>query len=178
MSKLGVCIGIAALSAAILVAGCSGSDSDGSGETTTTTEANERLTTAQWDDYQASGAALKKANVTATATLKKCSATTEFQNSAELQACVGDDFSELATAASATYTTVKGFQGTVSGACADALAALLNNLGTFQASAAEMQTTIESSTLAGYPAASQNLEIALTSGQSEVENFEKDCAPV
>ena len=40
-----------------------------------------------------------------------------------------------------------------------------------------MQTTIDSSTLAGYPAASQDLELALTSGKSEAQTFEKECAP-
>lgn len=177
MSKLGVCVGIAAMLAAALAAGCG--DSGSSTETVTTTAgANERLTTAQWEEYQTSGAALKEANVAATATLAKCSATSGFQDSADLQACVGDTFTTLATATGDTYDTVEGFQDTVSGACATALAAYLNNLGTFRASAAQMQTTIDSATLAGYPAASQDLQVSLTSGKSEAETFEQDCAPV
>ena len=159
-----------------MAAGCG--DSGSSGETTATSGANERLTSAQWEEYQTSGAALKEANVAATATLKKCSATSGFQDSAALQACVGDTFTTLANATEDTYTTVEGFQDTVSGACATALAALLNNLGTFRASAAQMQTTIDSATLAGYPAASQDLQVSLTSGKTEAETFEKDCAPV
>jgi hypothetical protein len=40
-----------------------------------------------------------------------------------------------------------------------------------------MQAAIDSPTLAGYPSASQNLEIALTSGKNEAATFEKECAP-
>jgi hypothetical protein len=40
-----------------------------------------------------------------------------------------------------------------------------------------MQVTIDSPTLAGYPSASQNLALALSSGKSEAATFEKDCAP-
>jgi hypothetical protein len=178
VSKLGFCVGIAAVSAALVAAGCGGSGSNGSGETATTTEANERLTSAQWEEYQTSVAALKKANVTATATLKKCSDIAQAGDAAKLEACVGDDFSELATAADATYSTVEGFQSTVSGACADAQAALLNNLGTFRNSAAAMQTTIDTANLAAYPAASEDLQVTLTSGKSEAQTFEQDCAPV
>jgi hypothetical protein len=179
--KLRVSVGVTAMLIAALAAGCGSSDS--STETTTTattatTGANERLTTAQWEEYQTSRAALRKANAAATATLKKCSAVSGFQDSADLQACVGDTFTTLATATAESYTTVEGFQSTVSGDCATATDALLNNLGTYRASAAQMQTTIDSATLAGYPAASQDLQVSLTSGKAEAQTFEKDCAPV
>ena len=177
MFKLRVSVGITAMLIAALAAGCGSSDSSTETTTTATAGANERLTTAQWDEYLTERAALRKANAAATATLKKCSAVSGFQNSAELQTCVGDTFTTLATVTADAYTTVEGFQSTVSGDCATATAALLNNLGTYRASAAGMQRTIDSETLAGYPAASQDLQVSLTSGKSEAQTFEKDCAP-
>ena len=169
---------VAVLLLASFVAGCGGSGSGSPGETTTaTTEGNARLTTAQWDEYQTSRAALRKANAAATATLSRCSANAAAQNTAKTQACVGDTFSALASATGDMSKTLTGFKGTVSGPCAEALAGLLNYVGTFQASAVGMQRTIDSATLAGYPAASQNLELALTSGKEQATTFEQACAP-
>ena len=179
---LWVQVGAVALLAAALTAGCGGSSGSSDGGTTetaqtTTTATSERLTAAQWTEYETSRAALREANTAANATLKKCSNTSEFQNTTELQACVGDTFTELNTAAGNSLATLKGFENTVSGSCATALADLINQVGLFQASAAQMQTTIDSDTMAGYPAASQNLELALSSGQTEAKTFEQECSP-
>ena len=177
-------VGVAALLAAAFAAGCGDSGSSGTGETagattgaTQTTAANSRLTSTQWAEYESSRATLRKANAAATATLKKCSATSGFQNTAELQACVGDTFTELNTAAGDSLSTLKGFENTVSGSCATALAQLINQVGIFQASAGQMQTTIDSATLAGYPAASEDLGLALSSGKTEARTFEQECSP-
>ena len=176
----------AAFAAVAVAAGC-GSDSSSSGDsvatttetaqTQTTTAASERLTSAQWADYQSSRSALRKANSTASATLKKCSAIATQQKPAAVQACVGDTFTELTTAAGDSLSTLQGFEGTVSGSCATALDQLTSQVSLFQASAHQMQATIDSPTLAGYPAASQNLELALSAGQTEATSFEKECAP-
>ena len=101
---LWVQVGAVALLAAGVVAGCGGSSGSSDGGTTetaqtTTTATSERLTAAQWTEYETSRAALREANTAANATLKKCSNTSEFQNTTELQACVGDTFTELNTAA-------------------------------------------------------------------------------
>ena len=186
MSKgLSAWVGLGALVAVALAAGCGDSGSSGTSETAATTEAaqtittaaNERLTSAQWAEYESSRAALRKANTTATATLKKCSEIANQQKPAAVQACVGDTFTQLTTVAGDSLSTLKGFQSSVSGTCASALDNLINQVGVFQASASQMQATIDSSTLAGYPAASQNLELALTSGRTEATTFEQECAP-
>ena len=171
--------GCAAVLAVALAAGCGGSSASGTAETTATTtgSANERLTTAQWSEYESSRTELRKANTAATATLSKCSSIAVHQKPEAVQTCVGDTFTQLTTAAGNSLATLRGFQGTVSGACETALNGLINQVGTFQASAAQMQTTIDSPTLAGYPAASQNLELALNGGKSEAKTFEQDCAP-
>jgi hypothetical protein len=165
-----------------LAAGCGSSDSSTETTTTTasttaTTGANERLTTAQWEEYQTSRAALRKANAAATATLKKCPATTSFGDSAELQQCVGNTFTDLSDAADSSLKTLESFQGTVSGSCADALDNLTNYVGTFRNAASKMQTTIDTANLAAYPAASQDLQVSLDAGKNEATTFEKDCAP-
>ena len=166
---LWVRVGLVALLAAAFTAGCGGSGSSGAGETegTTTTAAAERLTSAQWSEYETSRAALREANAKATATLKKCPATTSF----------GDTFTDLSTAADNSLSTLESFDGTVSGSCADALANLTNYVGTFRNSAAKMQTTVDTANLAAYPAASQDLQVSLTAGKSEAQTFEQECSP-
>jgi hypothetical protein len=135
------------------------------------------LTTAQWSEYQTSRAALRTANTAANATLKKCSPLASQQKTSAVKACVGDVFTELTTAAGDSLSTLQGFDGTVSGACATALAKLTNQVSLFQASAHQMQATIDSPSLEGYPAASQNLELALSAGKTEAATFDKECAP-
>ena len=143
----------AALAAVVVAAGCGGSDSSGSGEgAATSTEAAQtgtpsadgRLTTAQWSEYQTSRAALRKANTAASTTLDKCSSLALQQKTSAVQACVGDVFTELTTAAGQSLSTLQSFDGTVSGACATALASLTNQVSLFQASAPQMQVTIDS----------------------------------
>jgi hypothetical protein len=176
---LWVRVGLVALLVAAFTAGCGGSGSNGAGETegTTTTATAERLTSAQWSEYETSRAALREANAKATATLKKCPATTSFGDAAEFQSCVGDTFTDLSTAADNSLSTLDSFDGTVSGSCADALANLTNYVGTFRNSAAKMQTTVDTANLAAYPAASQDLQVSLTAGKSEAQTFEQECSP-
>jgi hypothetical protein len=181
--------GAVALILVALAAGCGGS-SEGTGTTSsatattvtdTTGAANERLTDEQWASAQESRTAFRKALADANATSTKClhgaKSAEDFQNIPATQKCVGDVFTELQKAAGDSLAVLQGFDGTVSGTCATALSALINSVGLYQASAAEMQRTIDSPTLAGYPAASQDLETALTSGQGDVATFEKECAP-
>ena len=173
-------VGAVALLAAAVTAGCGGSDSSGTtteAAATTTTATAERLTSAQWAEYETSRAALRSANTAANATLKKCSDTTQFQDTTALQTCVGDTFSALTVAAGDSLNTLKSFESSVTGSCATALANLSNYVGTFQASAAEMQRAVDSPTMAGYPAASENLQQALTAGKAEAQTFEQECAP-
>ena len=184
---------LAAVTAAAvtIAAGCGGSSSDSSGSTESTTtapattggtaNAHARLTQDQWSSAQASRTAFRKALANAQATTTKClhgaKSPEEFQNIPATQACVGDVFTELQKAAGDSKDVLEGFVGTVSGACAQALNDLIGAVGLYQASAAEMQRTIDSPTLAGYPAASQDLQSAFASGQAKVTAFEKDCAP-
>jgi hypothetical protein len=185
-----VVLAAATAAAAAIAAGCGGSSSSsGSTESTTTApaatggtaNAHARLTQDQWSSAQASRTAFRKALANAQATTTKClqgaKSPEDFQNVPKTQACVGDVYTELQKAAGDLKDVLEGFTGTVSGACAQALNDLIGAVGLYQASAAEMQRTIDSPTLAGYPAASQDLQLAFASGQSNVAAFEKDCAP-
>jgi hypothetical protein len=182
-------VGAAMLASVALASGCGGGNSSSSSESTAaaTTEAttngtaNARLTKEQWASAEESRTAFREALANATATSTKClhgaKSAEDFQNISATQACVGDVFTQLQRAAGDSLAVLQGFDGTVSGTCATALSALINSVGLYQASAAEMQRTIDSPTLAGYPAASQDLEAAFTSGQGDVATFEKECAP-
>lgn len=187
--RLSAVVSAAVLASVALAAGCGGSSSGSSSgstaaattEATSTANANARLTKEQWASAQESRTAFRKALANANATTTKClhgaKSADDFQNIPKTQACVGDVFTELQKAAGDSLAVLQGFDGTVSGTCATALSALINSVGLYQASAAEMQRTIDSSTLAGYPAASQDLNAAFTSGQGDVATFEKECAP-
>jgi hypothetical protein len=188
-----VVLAAATAAAAAIAASCGGSssssDSGGSTESTTTApaatggtaNAHARLTQDQWSSAQASRTAFRKALANAQATTTKClhgaKSPEDFQNIPKTQACVGDVYTELQKAAGDSKDVLEGFTGTVSGACAQALNDLIGAVGLYQASAAEMQRTIDSPTLAGYPAASQDLQSAFASGQAKVAAFETDCAP-
>ena len=183
-----VVLAAATAAAAAIAAGCGGSSSDSTESTTTapattggTANAHARLTQDQWSSAQASRTAFRKALANAQATSTKClhgaKSAEDFQNIPATQACVGDVFTELQKAAGNSKDVLEGFTGTVSGACEQALNDLIGAVGLYQASAAEMQRTIDSPTLAGYPAASQDLQSAFQSGQAKVATFEKDCAP-
>jgi hypothetical protein len=182
-------VGVLLAACAVLVAGCGGGSSSGSESTdasttstvATTGTANARLTQEQWTSAEASRTAFRQALAKAQATSTKClhgaKSAEDFQNIPKTQACVGDVFTQLQQAAGNALTLLNGFTGTVSGPCADALTQLINGVGVYQASAAEMQRTIDSPTLAGYPAASQDLETAFSSGQASFATFEKECKP-
>jgi len=177
------------LACVVLVAGCGGDSSSGSESTaesttqpvSTTGTANARLTEEQWTSAEASRTAFRQALAKAQATSTKClhgaKSAEDFQNIPQTQACVGNVFTQLQQAAGDALTLLNGFTGTVSGPCANALSELINGVGVYQASAAEMQRTIDSPTLAGYPAASQDLETAFSSGQADFATFEKECKP-
>ena len=180
-------VGVAALAVVALASGC-GSDSGAEGTTSTmateatiTGGAGGGLTAEQWATYETSRTALRKANADAAAVTKKClhgaKSAEDFQNIPKTQACVDDVFTDLQQAAGDSLAVLRGFSGSVSGSCESALNDLISAVGLYQASAAAMQRTIDSPTLAGYPAASQDMNLALTSGQSEAQTFDQECKP-
>lgn len=175
---MGLLVLVAAASLLLLATGC-GSDSDEGSATdvteTETTAGSERLTEEQWSEYEAVAAPLEEAGKEAQKTLDVC--VTQADSQEQLQTCAGDSFTQLADATGAMATTLEGFEGTVSGACADALAGLLNYARPLQATAQEMQTVIDEGNLAAYPGISSNLEVAVTGGKEEKDAFEEDCRP-
>ncbi|MGL6279020.1 MAG: hypothetical protein ACRC50_05635 [Gaiella sp.] len=183
MSRVvGLLVLVTVSSLLLLAAGC-GSDSD-SGEdgTTEVTETdtsaggNERLTEEQWAAYEAVQQPLQEANATATKALARCG--DRATSADELSTCVGDDFTVLANAVGEVSDTLASFQGTVTGACAEALDGLLNYARPAEATATQMQTVIDEGNLAAYPGVSANLEVVTSGGKDEAAAFEEACKPV
>jgi hypothetical protein len=148
-------------------------------ETTSTTGAgkNERLTQAQWKQYEAVAAPLTKANANAAARLAKCPAPAPTQSIAPFEKCLGDSLTELQTATQAAGKTLAGFTGTVTGACAASLDALLNYAQPFQASVAALQRAITDRNISGITSSLANVQSAQKGGKSERADFERDCKP-
>lgn len=180
------CVGLTVVLAAsllLLATGC-GSDSDEAGtteatQTTGTTGGNERLTTEQWSEYEAVRASFQQANTAAMAKLDTCGQSADLteQNTGQLADCTGDVFTELADQTASLTTVLEGFEGTVSGACADALAELLNYTRPYQATVQQMQTVIDDNDLAAYPGVSSNLGVVAADGKQAVDSFEASCKP-
>lgn len=179
MTKL---MGLAVLLAAsllLLATGC-GSDSDEGSATgttdTTETGGNERLTGEQWAEYEAVAAPLEDAAAEAKTKLDVCGKATEDAD--QLATCVGDSFTLLADATQEYANVLEGFQGTVTGECADALDPLYTYAVALQRSADEMQQVIDEGDLAAYLGVSSNLEVAATGGKEEKALFEESCKPL
>jgi hypothetical protein len=194
MSKAIVLLGSLAVMLLVgLASACGGGGSSGesSGATTETTSTettatettstaagkNERLTEAQWKQYQAVAAPLTKANATATARLAKCPAPAPTQSIAPFEKCLGDSLTTLQAATQAAGKTLAGFTGTVTGACAASLDALLNYAQPYQASVAALQRAIDSRNLSGITSSVGNVQSAQKGGKTERAAFERDCRP-
>lgn len=170
----------------VLAAGCGGSDS-GSTSTTTGTDTsaaatNTRLTSEQWTQYTTVRTAFVKANTTAQARFNACAnlAQSQAQSTAtqqKFQQCVGNAYGDLATATQQVGDTLVGFDGTVSGACADALSGFLGYVQPYQRTAAQIQQSVDDADLTAYQSAGQDLETAATAAKGEVQSFEKACRP-
>lgn len=163
-----------------VAAGCGGDD----GESTTTTAAAESvpLTDEQWTEYQAVRTDFVTANTTATKRFDTCADIAETQAEDEatqerFQRCVGDVYGELATATEQLGQTLVGFQSTVQGACAEALAGFLGFVQPYQRTAEQIQQTVDDADLIAYNSAGQDLTTAADQAKPEVEAFEQDCKP-
>jgi hypothetical protein len=165
----------AALALLAIAAGCGSDDEAGSTETTDTAVASQPLTAEQWDAYTEARTSFTDASENARSKLATCGGATT--SAEQLQRCVGDAFSDLATETAAFAAVLEGFQGTVEGACADALDAFLNYARPYQATAEEMQTVIDEGNLAAYPGVSSNFDVVSAGGREEAEAFEESCQP-
>jgi hypothetical protein len=168
-----VTFGAVSLLAVGIAAGC-GSDEESGGTTTTATE-DVRLTQEQWTEYQTSRDAFVTANTTAKKRIDTCA---NAQSAKVLQTCVGNVYGELADATRALGTTLEGFGSTVAGSCAVALGGFVNYAGPYAASADQIQGAADSGNLLDYQSAASDLGVTADAAKSEVEAFEKDCAPV
>jgi hypothetical protein len=185
MSKAIVLLGSLAVVLLLGLAACGGGESTESAATETTATAttsaaagkNERLTQAQWKQYEAVAAPLTKANANAAARLAKCPAPAPTQPIAPYEKCLGDSLTELQTATQAAGKTLASFTGTVTGDCAASLDALLNYAQPYQASVAALQRAITDRNISGITSSAANVQSAQTGGKSHRADFERDCKP-
>jgi hypothetical protein len=167
-------LALVAVAVAIVAAGCDGGDDTTATTTTTTTasEGNTRLTADQWSAYQTSKETFVGARDTATEKLQTCndSSVDEFNT------CIGPSLDDVETAATDLGDTLAGFDGTVTGDCASALAVLEGYVKPYVNAVQTLQSAIDSGNAAEVSSAKTNLETLSTSGKDETESFEKACA--
>jgi hypothetical protein len=111
---------VAALALALL-SGCGGGDGGGESDDgdAAAVAQNERLTTAQWDEYTAAAATFDDTLQTSTKAFRRCQDTAA--SSEEFAECAGGDVEEALMATEDLGQTLASFEGSVAGACSDAL---------------------------------------------------------
>lgn len=178
-------IGLVAALVLAVASGCGGGDDgdDGSeGATTTAAAESVPLTEEQWAEYETSRKAFVSANTTATKTFDRCSDLAETQAEdtqaqEAFQKCVGNVYGDLATATDQLGQTLVGFQSSVAGACAEALAGFLGYVQPYERTAQQIQQTVDEADLIAYTSAGQDLTTAADAARPEVQAFEQDCRP-
>ncbi len=155
-------------------AGCGGGDDSSSTTTETATAGASRLTADQWASYQTAKDAFVSARDTAVKKLDTCS----DPSVNVFNACIGSSLDDVESAATALGETLAGFDGTVSGDCASALAVLEGYVAPYVNAVQTLQDATDSGNAAEVSSAKTNLETLSASGQDETRAFEKACVPV
>ena len=175
---------LAPLSASLLLcagalAGCGGDDDDGSAEGETTTTATvaggaDRLSEAQWQEYQTSAAAFKQANQEAVAKVNACEGRV---NVTQFKACIGDALTNVVAASGDLRSTLDGFEGEVGGTCEAARATFSGFLTNYEATATSLDRTLNSGNSTGFSAGVQNIKTVAAAGAPARDAFESSCGP-
>ena len=163
------------------LAGCGGDDDDkgGASETTTTATATggaERLSAAQWGEYQTSATAFKDANQAAITRLNACQKTAG-PNSGQFAKCAGDVLPNVIEASGDLRATLDGFEGEVGGACEAARATFSGYLTNYEATAQSLDRTLSSGNQTGFTSGIQNIKTVAAAGAPARDAFESACGP-
>ena len=162
-----------------LAAGCGSEDENP--EAATTTEqtqpaaANKPMTSAQYDEYTAAAAAFAKVNQPALKRVQTCAKKINPEPGM-LQKCVGDSLTNLTAATDDFAKTLRGFTGSVAGACQTSVDALLGYVVPYKASIQALQQNVDQNTT-GTGASAQNLLTTRGAGQQAAASIEKNCKP-
>jgi hypothetical protein len=161
------------------LAACGGDDDDSSaGETTTVATAAtggaERLSEAQWAEYQTSATAFRDANQAAVAKVNGCEAVTDVTG---YKACVGDSLSKVVAATADLRDTLDGFEGEVAGACQSAYATFSGYLKNYQATANSLDKALSTGDATAFNAGKQNIKTVAAAGSPARDAFESACGP-
>jgi hypothetical protein len=165
---------------AMLAAGCGGSNEDENATSTpppaTTNAANKPFTAAQWQEYQAAVASFQKVNLPALNRVETCAKKINPPPGA-MEKCVGDELTKANTATDQLSDTLKGFTGSVGGACLTALNGFLGYVAPYKASIQALQQTISTDNAAAAYNSASSIETARAGGLAKNEAVKKECAP-
>jgi hypothetical protein len=175
---------VTAILFATLAAACGGSSGTTTTTATTTATAtttgggagNQHLTSAQWQKYQADAAAFRSVNLPTLTKVAKCASATN-PPAGYVEKCVGDSLTKLATATTKLENDLKGFVGTVGGACAAALNSYVGYATQYQASIKTLQQQIPTNNTAAIYKSAGTLKTARQHGQQLAATFEQACKP-
>jgi hypothetical protein len=177
-----VVLAVSLLLFAGVLAGCGGDDGDnGASETTTTTATGatggaERLSEAQWSEYQTSAAAFKDANQKAIARLNTCQKTAGA-SAEQFNTCAGNVLPDVSKASGDLRATLDGFEGEVGGACEAARATFSGYLTNYEATANSLDRTLSSGNTTGFSSGIQNIKTVAAAGAPARDAFESACGP-
>lgn len=163
------------------LAACGGDDDeDGAADTTTATApatgGAERLSEAQWAEYQTSATAFRDANQTAIARLNACQKTAGASAS-QFDTCAGNVLPDVSQASGDLRATLDGFEGEVGGACEAARATYSGYLTNFEATANSLDRTLSSGNTTGFSAGIDNIKTVAAAGAPARDGFESACGP-
>ena len=142
----------------------------------TTNAANKPFTAAQWQEYQAAVAAFQKVNLPALNRVELCAKKINPPPGA-MEKCVGDELTKANAATDKLSNTLKGFTGSVGGACLTALNGFLGYVAPYKASIQALQQTISTDNAAAAYNSASSIETARAGGLAKNEAVKKDCAP-
>jgi hypothetical protein len=176
-------IASAAVVLAFAVAGCGGSDSgssaDSTGSTTAASQKNVRMTNAAWADYVAVRTEARTVNNKAIATFSTCRGLIFSSAPPEkVNACLGDSASSVVTTGKKTLHELDTFAADVAGECAKANETLAGNVKLYVASIQTVETSVSNGNVHGAEPHITNALEALKHTKTSSAAFDTACKPV
>jgi hypothetical protein len=163
-----------------LSAGCGAEDENPEAQTTTVQTqppaANKRMTSAGYDEYTTAAASFAQVNQKSLKRVKTCSKKINPEPKA-LVKCVGDSLTNTMQATDDFAHTLRGFTGSVAGACQTSIDGLLGYVVPYKASLQTLQHTIDMNNPAGASSSAQTLLTTRGAGQQAAAGIEKNCKP-
>jgi hypothetical protein len=175
LARIGVLV---AVTVALLVAGCGGDgDDSGNGNDNAAAAAgNERFTEAQWTEYSAAAATYDSTLSESRTVFLACQA--GAVGGEELSQCVGAEVDKSVGAALEFQETLASYEGTVAGACSDALVQYTGSVKIHASTLNALDSTLESNSVAEISVAIDNAVLGREEVTTAADAFLLACEPV